>query len=99
MKLVSTIVGFVLFVLFFGFALKNTHLVELNFFLGQQLQWPLALILLAFFSAGAFLGILALAPTVFRHRRENSKHKTTIEALQNVARQAPDSITTGSHGL
>jgi uncharacterized integral membrane protein len=99
MKLVSTIIGFILFVLFFGFALKNTQEVDLHFFLNYELRGPLVLMLLAFFVGGAFLGILAVTPTVFRHRRENTKHKTTIEALQNVARQGsaqpqPDSIQT-----
>ena len=97
MKFISTIVGFVLFVLFFGFALKNTQEVDLHFFLNYELRGPLVLMLLAFFVAGAFLGILALTPTVFRHRRETSKHKTTIETLQSVARAPqpqPDSVNT-----
>ena len=98
MKFVSTIAGFILFVLFFGFALKNTQAVDLNFFLGYELRGPLVLMLLAFFIAGAFLGILAVTPTVFRHRREASQHKNTIQALQSAAGTAasapqPDSVT------
>ena len=85
MKIVSTILGCILFVLFCGFALKNTDPVDLHFFLGYELRGPLVLMLLAFFVAGAGLGILAVTPTVFRHRRETSKHKTTIQALQSVA--------------
>jgi uncharacterized integral membrane protein len=85
MKFVSTIAGFILFVLFFGFALKNTQEVNLNFFLGYELRGPLVLMLLAFFIAGAALGILAMSPTVFRHRREASQHKNTVAALQNAA--------------
>ncbi len=99
MKFVSTIVGLILFILFFGFALKNTQEVDLHFFLNYELRGPLVLMLLAFFVAGAGLGILAVTPTVFRHRRETSKHKNTIEALQNVARSGnaqpqPDSVNT-----
>ena len=76
MKLISTIVGFVLFVLFFGFALKNTKEVDLHFFLNYELRGPLVLMLLGFFGVGAALGVLALAPTVFRHRRlEASRQK------------------------
>ena len=102
MKFVSTIAGIILFVLFFGFALKNTHQVDLRFFLNYELRGPLALMLLAFFVAGAALGILAVTPTVFRHRRETTKHKTTIQALQSVARTgptqpAPDSVNTQIH--
>jgi len=85
MKLVSTIVGFILFALFFGFALKNTQEVDLHFFLNYELRGPLVLMLLAFFVAGAALGILALTPTVFRQRRQTSQHKNTIQALQSAA--------------
>src|SRR4051812_22815134 len=99
MKLLSTLVGILLFTLFFGFALKNTQEVDLHFFLNYELRGPLVLMLLAFFIAGAGLGILAVTPTVFRHRRETSKHKSTIEALQSVARTGtaqpqPDGVNT-----
>lgn len=90
MKLISTIVGFVLFVLFFGFALKNTQEVNLRFFLDYELRGPLVLMLLGFFVAGAVLGVLALAPTVFRHRREASRQRGAIEARPTVA--APDQV-------
>ena len=95
MKFVSTVVGCILFVLFFSFALKNTAQVDL-FFPGFDVHGPLVLMLLAFFVAGVFLGILAVMPTVFRHRRESSQHRNTIQALQSAAGTAsagqPDSV-------
>ena len=99
MKFISTIVGFIIFVLFFGFALKNSQEVDLQLFLHYELRGPLVLMLLGFFVAGAVLGVLALTPTVFRHRRETNKHKTTITTLQSSALQAnaqpqPDSVNT-----
>ena len=99
MKFLSTLIGCVLFVLFFGFALKNTQEVDLHLFLHYELRGPLVLMLLGFFVAGAFLGVLALTPTVFRHRREANKHKSTIHTLQASAQQAkqppqPDSVNT-----
>lgn len=97
MKFLSTLVGIVLFVLFFGFALKNTQEVDLHLFLHYELRGPLVLMLLGCFVAGAVLGVLALTPTVFRYRRETGKHKTTITTLQASARQPavqpqPDSV-------
>ena len=99
MKIISTIVGFVVFVLFFGFALKNTQEVDLHFFLNYELRGPLVLLLLGFFVAGASLGVLALTPTVFRHRREAHRQKSTIQTLTSVAAQPglqpqPDSVET-----
>lgn len=40
MKFLSTLIGIVLFVLFFGFALKNTQEVDLHFFLHYDLRGP-----------------------------------------------------------
>jgi len=95
MKIISTVVGVILFILFFGFALKNTQEVDLHLFLNYELHGPLVLMLLAFFIAGAALGVLALTPTVFRHRREANKQKTTIQSLQTSVLQvnrAPDNV-------
>jgi uncharacterized integral membrane protein len=98
MKFVSSLVGLIVFILFFGFALKNTQEVDLHFFLNYELRGPLVLMLLAFFIAGAALGILAVTPTVFRHRRERTRHEDTIQALQNAqgttAAPQPDSVGT-----
>ena len=70
MKLVSRVIAVLLFIIFFGFALKNTQEVALRFFLDYEIRGPLVLMLLGFFAAGATLGVLALTPTVFRHRRD-----------------------------
>jgi putative membrane protein len=100
MKFVSTIVGLILFILFFGFALKNTQAVDLHFFLNYELRGPLVLMLLAFFIAGAALGILAVTPTVFRHRRERTRQEDKISALQSAkgisSQPQPDGVTTST---
>ena len=95
MKIISTIVGIVLFILFFGFALKNTQEVDLHLFLNYELRGPLVLLLLAFFVAGAALGVLALTPSIVRQRREATRQKITIATLQSAALQvnrAPDNV-------
>ncbi|MES2740934.1 MAG: LapA family protein [Pseudomonadota bacterium] len=98
MKFLSTIAGFVLFVLFFGFALKNTQEVDLHFFLNYELRGPLVLMLLGFFVAGASLGVLALTPTVFRHRRQANRQKSALRGLRTAPAPAaaplPDSVNT-----
>ena len=50
MKFVSTIVGCILVILFFGFALKNTQEVNLHLFLDYEIRGPLVLMLLAVFN-------------------------------------------------
>jgi putative membrane protein len=96
MKLVFRIIAAIVFIVFFGFALKNTQEVVLTFFLGYEIRGPLVILLLGFFAAGAVLGVLAMMPMMFRHRRDLAKHRkllTTLEkeqAAQALARaQAP----------
>lgn len=91
MKYIFRIIAVILFIVFFGFALKNTQEAVLYFFLGYELRGPLVMLLLGFFLAGAILGILAMIPTVFRHRRETTRHKkaiATLEREQEAERQA-----------
>lgn len=59
-----------LFLILFGFALKNTGPVELRFFLGHAWHAPLSLLLFVFFTAGAVLGVAAALGIAYRQRRE-----------------------------
>ena len=101
MKIIFRIIAVILFIVFFGFALNNTQETVLNFFLGYEARAPLVMLLLAFFAAGAVLGVLAMTPTLFRHRRDLGKHRKIIETMQKeqeAQRQArmqppqPDSV-------
>lgn len=80
MKYLFRIVAALLFVLFFGFALKNTQEVALRFFLEYELRGPLVLLLLGFFAAGAALGVLAMTPALLRNRRELSRCNKALQA-------------------
>lgn len=92
MKLVARLFAAILFFLFFGFALKNAHEVTLRFFLGNEWHTPLALLLLAFFAGGAFLGVLAMLPTLFHKRRELNKSKSALIALQKAHDEQTSSL-------
>jgi uncharacterized integral membrane protein len=103
MKIISRIIAVLLFIVFFGFALKNTQDASLRFFFDYEIGGPLVLLLLGFFVAGGALGILAMLPTLFRHRRDLSKQKKTIEQLQKQSEEQrlariqppqPDSVVT-----
>lgn len=82
MKIVFRIVAAILFVLFFGFALKNTEPVALRYFLGYEMRGPLVLVLLGFFCAGAALGILALMPNIVRQRRELAGLRKQLSGME-----------------
>jgi len=82
MKIISRIIAVILFIIFFGFALKNTDQVTVHLFMGYEFPGPLVLMLLIFFVAGIVLGIFAMMPTLFRHRRDLSRHKKSLAAKE-----------------
>ena len=55
------------------FAVQNTDPVTLNFVLDHVWQAPLVIVLLAFFAAGAVLGLLSVVGVIYRQRREISR--------------------------
>ncbi len=82
MKIISKIVLILLFVIFFGFALKNTETVTLHFYMGYEFPGPLVLMLLIFFISGIVFGVLAMLPTLFRHRRDLTRHKKSLASKE-----------------
>jgi lipopolysaccharide assembly protein A len=79
MRYLGWIVKLLLFVVFVGFALKNTGNVEVRFFLSRSWHAPLILVLFLFFAAGAALGVAAALSATYRQRRE-------LEALRGRGR-------------
>jgi uncharacterized integral membrane protein len=59
----------VLFLLVLSFAVKNTDLVTVRYYLGYQWQAPLVLVLLSSFCLGVVIGIAASLAHMLRQRR------------------------------
>jgi uncharacterized integral membrane protein len=70
MRHVMWILKFALFVLVLTFAVKNTEVVTVRYFLGWEWQSPLIFVLLIVFCAGIALGLTAGLGQMFRLRRE-----------------------------
>lgn len=68
------------FLLVLGFALKNSHTVTFNAYLGQVWQAPLIIMLGLAFLLGALTGVLAVLPNLFRLRREAARKLRASEA-------------------
>lgn len=88
MPLMRAIIWFIrllLFVLLFGFAIKNDHLATLNFYFGGQWQLPLVFIILASFAAGAVLGVTATFASLLRQRREIARLRRQLERERSDA--------------
>jgi uncharacterized integral membrane protein len=70
MRYVIWILKFVLFVLVLTFAVRNTEMVTVRYFLGWEWQSPLIFVLLIAFCAGIALGLAAGLGRMFKQRRE-----------------------------
>ena len=70
MRILSWAIRIALFVVLAAFAAKNTDPVALRFYFDLVWQAPLVAVLLAFFAAGAALGLLAMLGTFLAQRRE-----------------------------
>jgi putative membrane protein len=80
MRFLVWLLRVVVFLLLFGLAIKNSGSVELRFFFDQAVQWPLSLVLLVTFVAGAAVGISATLLTLLQQRREIGRLKKSSGA-------------------
>jgi uncharacterized integral membrane protein len=58
-----------LFFTLFAFALNNQQTAAVKWFFGYTWEAPLVIIVLASFAAGTVFGVMAMAPSWWRHRR------------------------------
>lgn len=70
MRALTWVLRLFLFLLLFGFAVKNDDVVVLRFFFGAQWQVPLVLVILLFVVVGVLIGVTATLTAVYRQRRE-----------------------------
>jgi len=91
MRIVTRSAWLLLFILLLAFAAKNTEPVALRFYFELVWQAPLVLLLLAFFAAGALLGLIAALGTLLRQRREilRLRNEARGSALAQEAQSAP----------
>jgi putative membrane protein len=70
MRYLSWAFRLLLFILLFGFALKNSDPVSVRFYPAMQWDAPLALVALVFFALGAAAGVAACFAYIYRQRGE-----------------------------
>jgi uncharacterized integral membrane protein len=83
--LVWLVRGFLFFALF-AFALNNQQDVELHWFFGARWRAPMVIVVLSVFAAGCAVGVLAMVPSWWRHRRVATRQQ---EPAAPAARSAP----------
>ncbi|MDH3320681.1 MAG: lipopolysaccharide assembly protein LapA domain-containing protein [Betaproteobacteria bacterium] len=80
MRILTWTIRIALFILLLAFAARNTEPATLRFYFDLAWQAPLVVLLLAFFAAGALLGLLAALGAVLRQRREVSRLRRELRA-------------------
>ncbi len=80
MKKLYWIVKLILFFIAITFAMKNTDMVTVRYYLGLQLQTPLIFVILLVFGLGAIAGVLANLVQIMRLRSEISRLRKTAAA-------------------
>ena len=84
MRYVSGFLKIVLFLFLLSFAVKNSDVVVLRYYLGYQWQTPLVLVLLIFFALGAATGVMACLGYLFRQRRELQRLRLVLAAASAI---------------
>jgi putative membrane protein len=82
MRYLGWVLKFLLFILLLGFAVKNSEVVTLAYYLGYEWQAPLVLIILMFFVGGAVVGVAACMGYLLRQRRELVRLRKLMETTQ-----------------
>ncbi|MGH8706231.1 MAG: lipopolysaccharide assembly protein LapA domain-containing protein [Burkholderiales bacterium] len=88
MRIVTWAIRLILFILLLAFAAKNTDPVTLRFYFDLAWQAPLVALLLAFFVAGAIVGVAAALTTLLRQRRELHRLRRETERRSEGAEPA-----------
>ena len=65
--------AFIFFTLF-AFALNNQQSAAVRWFFGIEWHAPMVIIVLAAFAAGCAIGVLAMVPAWWKHRRVAKRH-------------------------
>ncbi len=88
MRFVTPVLGLLLFLMAVGFAVKNSEVVTLRYYLGAEWQAPLVVLLLVFFALGVVAGVAASFGYVLRQRREILSLKRELRQRAQEARTA-----------
>ena len=88
MRYLSWTFRVLLFILLFGFALKNSDPVSVRFYLGANWEASLALVALVFFCIGAAAGIAACFAYIYRQRGEILQLRKEVRAKPGSPEEA-----------
>jgi lipopolysaccharide assembly protein A len=74
MRLVTWLLRAFVFFTLFAFALNNQQPVVVRWFFGVEWHTPMVIVVLVAFAAGCAVGVLAMVPAWWQHRRVAMRH-------------------------
>ncbi|MFO1219805.1 MAG: LapA family protein [Burkholderiaceae bacterium] len=77
MRILTWLIRALVFFTLFAFALNNQQSVTIHWFFGASWQAPQVIVVLVAFAAGVALGVLAMVPRWWRHRRTAQRQART----------------------
>jgi uncharacterized integral membrane protein len=83
MRYLYATLGFFLFLVVLGFALKNADPITLHYYLGVAWQAPLSLTLLIAFFVGIVAGLAACLSLLITQRRQLGELRHELSTLQS----------------
>jgi uncharacterized integral membrane protein len=86
MTALTWVLRFIIVSFLIVFAIQNTELVILRVMPGYFWEAPLVVVLLAFFAAGAVLGVLSVLGIIYRQRREVVRLKRELGKVVEPAK-------------
>jgi uncharacterized integral membrane protein len=94
MRLIVWLFRAFLFFTLFAFALNNLHSATVHWFFGVHWNAPLVIVVLVAFGAGCALGVLAMVPAWWRHRRQAQRlpDRPVVATDERAAKPAPPDI-------
>ena len=96
MRFVLWTLKLALFLVVLSFAVKNTDIVAVRYYLGYQWQAPLVLVLLAFFCLGVLIGIVSSLSQMLRQRRTIVALRRELSARGRAVPPAPPDGAAGA---
>jgi lipopolysaccharide assembly protein A len=85
-----------LFFALFAFALNNQQEVAVRWFFGLEWRTPMVIVVLTAFGAGCALGVVAMVPSWWRHRRVARRFEPVAPATVPVT--TPTTATPSDFG-
>lgn len=83
MRYLNAVLGFLIFLLALGFALKNAEPITLHYYLGIAWRAPLSLTLLIAFVAGIVAGLAACFSLLISQRKRIAGLQQSLDTIQN----------------